>query len=101
MLRQAVLELANDRHAQLRELQPAKLWDDVQLEMLAVMVDRGALELVLLGGLEPQPSRFRYGNAATRRRVHAAVDLDRGLSSPGLGFLLRRERFDVALAVRI
>jgi hypothetical protein len=46
--------LLDDWLRQLGQLRRADQWDDVQIEMLPVLPDRGSLELLGLGPMQPE-----------------------------------------------
>src|SRR6266536_4820837 len=75
----------------------------MQRKVLPIVVDRGALEAIRLGGCQPQLSRFPHRDAPAPGRVDAAAERDLDLSLPGICVPLLSERLlhAIALGIRV
>ena len=67
------------------------------LGVLPVLLDRRALPVLQLGGLDPVVGRLFDGNRPRHRCVRASADVDTNLL--GVGVLLLPERLHVAVAI--
>jgi hypothetical protein len=95
---QPVLELAHERDAQRRELGRADERCDVQVEVLAIARERGALDAGRLAAREPPPSGLGDRDRPAVGGVDAGADINCDLAVMGVGIALLRESLEVPVA---
>src|SRR5262245_42635734 len=98
---QVVAERLDLRGRQVRQLEPTKPRGDVQVDVLSVLPDRGALPAVRLDALDPAFRSLGNGRTLGWGCVDALVEIDFDRRVMGVGILLALECLDVAVAVLV
>jgi hypothetical protein len=98
---QLVLELTHHRRGQLGKFHPSEIRRNVQIQVLPILIDGGALKFALLCGCKPQPTGRRDSDALTVSRMDAMPDLNLRGRREGISLLLLIESLEMALAVLV
>src|SRR6516164_6930890 len=82
---------------QLGQLETPKIWQNMQVEMLAVLRDGRALAAIGLQALDPPIGDISHGGLAVDHDMGALAELDLDLGGTAIGFTLADEGFKPAL----